>query len=93
MAPTVQDFLAENDFLNRVLDAQKHTASQKAFVKRFFNWFDGFLMMKYVHFARDFYYPDGEVIAIAHTFAIRELRYPGDIDDWAGLLQVFREIK
>jgi len=86
----VQDFLSENQFLERVLDAQKHTASKLAFLKRFYSWFDAFLMMKYVHFARDNYYPDWPVIDVAHQFATRQWNYSGQKTDIEQLLKTFR---
>ena len=32
---------------------KKHTASKKTLLKAFFNWFDAFRLMKYLHFMRD----------------------------------------
>jgi len=90
LPPAVRDFLTENDFLERVLDAQKHTASQAAFLKRFYSWFDAFLMMKYVHFARDNYYPDEPIILLAYTFAVRQWAYNGDKTDIEALLKIYR---
>ena len=86
----VQDFLAENGFLERVQDAQKHTASQAAFLKRFYSWFDAFLMMKYVHFARDNYYPDVPIGDVAHQFAVREWSYSEKKKDLEDLLKTYR---
>ncbi|HHB78397.1 MAG TPA: hypothetical protein ENK85_04105 [Saprospiraceae bacterium] len=91
MPPAVQAFLAENGFLERVLDAQKNTASPAAFLKRFYNWFDGFTMMKYVHFARDHYYPDEPIDSVAHQFATREWGYKGQKEDILGLLEQYRQ--
>ena len=88
--PAVQDFLAENGFLERVQDAQKHTASQAAFLKRFYSWFDAFLMMKYVHFARDNYYPDEPIGTVAYQFTAREWNYTGPKQDLEQLLNVYR---
>ena len=87
----VQDFLSENDFLGKVLETQRNTASQAAFLKRFYSWFDAFLMMKYVHFARDNYYPDESIVDVAHQFAIREWLYKGEKKDLEKLLKAYRK--
>ncbi len=86
----IQAFLAENDFVDRIREIQKHTADSSAFVKRFFAWFDGFLMMKYVHFARDHYYPDAPVLDIAYSFAVREFNFKGNPSDSTALLEKYR---
>lgn len=86
----IQAFLAENDFVPRIQEIQKHTAHPSAFVKRFFTWFDGFLMMKYVHFARDHYYPDGPVLDIAFAYAVREFNFRGSPSDSIALLEKYR---
>ncbi len=86
----IQAFLAENNFVPRILEIQKHTSDQAAFVKRFFAWFDGFLMMKYVHDARDRYYPDGPVFDIAYSFAVRFLDFKGNKAHPIDLLKKYR---
>ncbi len=92
LAPAVQDFLSSNNIHERIQDTQKHTASQAAFIKRFFNWFDGFVMMKYVHFARDVYYPDEPVLSVAYDFAVRETSYSGSPDRPEALLDAYRKM-
>ncbi len=91
LPPAVQDFLSENEFLGRVLEAQRNTAGQAAFLKRFYSWFDAFLMMKYVHFARDNYYPDVPIADVAHQFATREWNYPPENKNLEQLLNVYRQ--
>ncbi len=48
----VTAFLATQDFENKLREIREHSASEKAFVKRFFGWFDGFMVLKYVHHTR-----------------------------------------
>jgi hypothetical protein len=40
------------------------------FVKRFFNWFDGFMVLKYMHFVRDNFYPSIEITEVAKELII-----------------------
>jgi len=53
---SVMTFLAENDFKAKLDEINTHTANAITFRKRFFHWFNAFLLMKYVHFARDHFY-------------------------------------
>lgn len=57
----VKFFLAENDFETKLSELRQHTNSEKSFVKRFFNWFDGFMVLKFVHYARDHHYAQMEI--------------------------------
>lgn len=54
----MRTFLLENAILEKIEEIRRHTASQDAFLKRFFRWFNAFLLMKYCHFARDMFYPN-----------------------------------
>jgi len=55
---SVRSFLIENDFQEKVFEIQKNTTSKSKFINRFFRWFNAFLLMKYVHHARDHFYPN-----------------------------------
>lgn len=54
-------FLEQVDYRSKWQEIQANTASRKAFITRFFRWFNAFMLMKFVHFARDNYYPNVEV--------------------------------
>jgi hypothetical protein len=62
---SVGQFLREQNFHEKIAEIQAHTSSPASFEKRFWAWFDAFMMMKYVHFAREHYYPDVEVTVAA----------------------------
>lgn len=53
----VGEFLYLENFEDKLAETRRHVSSPQAFVKRFFQWFDGLKVLKYVHFARDRYYP------------------------------------
>ena len=46
---------------------KKNATSEKHFVKLFFNWFNAFRVLKYMHFARDSYYPDVVISEASNT--------------------------
>lgn len=61
----VSGFLKEQDFVDRILELQANTTSVQAFVKGFFRWFNAFVAMKYVHYARDHHYPSQPIEQVA----------------------------
>lgn len=61
----VAEFLISVDFDKKWMELHKHTGEFQAFEKRLYRWFNSFMLMKYVHFARDHFYPDVEVIGAA----------------------------
>ncbi len=65
-------FLMQNNFAEKLQELQTNTANKRSFKKRFFDWFSAFLLMKYVHFARDNYYPNVPVVEAA-TWLAEEL--------------------
>lgn len=60
-SPSVKHFLLDNDVENKVIEIKKNTSSAQQFQKRFYDWFDAFMLLKFVHFARDNYYPNKAV--------------------------------
>ncbi|MEO1262111.1 MAG: glycosyltransferase family 2 protein [Bacteroidota bacterium] len=62
---SVVQFLSNNNFEKKLAEIKLHTANKKSFEKRLARWFDAFLLMKYVHFARDHFYADMEVTEAA----------------------------
>jgi len=60
-------FLAKMDFTNALAEMLKNSASLITFQKRFFHWFDGFQVVKFLPFARDNFYPSQPVYTDAST--------------------------
>jgi len=72
---SITAFAAQDDFEKKLAELKQHTASQQAFVKRFYKWFDGFKVLKYVHFARDNFYPQINIAdAVTHLIQKTGLR-------------------
>jgi hypothetical protein len=65
--PPVQNFLSNQSFENKLKEIRQHCASEKMFVKRFFTWFDGFMTLKFMHYARDNFYSNMEVSEAARA--------------------------
>ena len=54
----VQEFLSQNNFKATWKELNEKTTSPENFVKRFYQWCNGFMVLKYVHFARDQHVPN-----------------------------------
>ena len=50
----LKDFLKENDFLEKMEELNRHTASIDAFKKRFFHYFSAFRILKYLNSVHPF---------------------------------------
>lgn len=55
---SIRQFLNENNFDAKLVEIQRNTTIPITFGGRFFRWFNAFFLMKYVHFARDNFYPN-----------------------------------
>jgi hypothetical protein len=49
-APGIRAFLADQNFLNKLEEIKRNTSSLQSFRKRFFLWFDGFKVVKYLNY-------------------------------------------
>lgn len=58
----IQTFLKQENFPGELAEIRKHVATQAAFEKRFFQWFHPLKALQFVHFARDNFWPEVEVL-------------------------------
>ncbi len=58
---SIRTFLMKSNFENKLLEIERNSTNLRNFRNRFFQWFNAFLLMKFVHFARDHYYPNVEI--------------------------------
>jgi len=49
LSNSMQNYLLQNDYLKHIAQANANSASQEAFAKRFFGWFDGLKTVKYLN--------------------------------------------
>jgi hypothetical protein len=59
------EFLHSQQFPNALAEIRHNSASQEAFRKRFWRWFNMFRIMKFLHFAREHGFPDVDVTEAA----------------------------
>jgi hypothetical protein len=55
-SPALQGFLMEVDFHRKVVEIADNTSTLSAFVKRFYLWFDGFRVVKYLNYIHSEYH-------------------------------------
>jgi glycosyltransferase involved in cell wall biosynthesis len=87
------DFLSSYFFDDRILEISKNSKGLSSFEKRFFRWFNAFMVLKFVHFVRDNAHPNMRV-ELAALDLLRNIGYPnvdriGSIDE---LLEIFRKL-
>ena len=58
---TLKQFLPEAVLKNKLTEIKNNSTSKQQFQKRFFDWFDGFMILKFVHFVRDNYYSNASI--------------------------------
>ncbi|GAA5027465.1 hypothetical protein GCM10011506_16560 [Marivirga lumbricoides] len=54
----ILQFLKDNDFEESIERIKTQAKNKKHFKERFFQWFNGFRALKFVHYFRDAYYPN-----------------------------------
>ena len=93
LSPALIAFLEQNEFMKKVEELNSNVNSKGQFVNRFYRWFTNFMVLKFVHFARDTYYPQ---VAIERA-ATELLELAGiEVDSNATtqeLLLIFRELE
>ena len=80
------------EFDKKLLEIRGNTADIKTFTKRFFHWFNAFLLMKYAHFARDHYY-ENIVVEEAANWLLKEIGEESVIEQQTiALLKTYRAL-
>jgi len=87
---SVQAFIDTIDFEENLTNIKKNSKSETHFTEVFFKWFNAFKVLKYMHFARDNYYPDVLVFEGANSL-LKFLEQPRQKDN-ENLLLAYREI-
>jgi glycosyltransferase involved in cell wall biosynthesis len=58
----VMDFLKASDLLKEMVKIKSQSKNEEHFKGRFFEWFNGFKMLKLVHYLRDKYFSEKELV-------------------------------
>ncbi|MDX2246859.1 MAG: glycosyltransferase family 2 protein [Bacteroidia bacterium] len=86
---SVVQFLLKEGFEDKLPEIRANVTGEKAFVKRFYQWFDGLKVLKYVHFASENYYPEMPVGIAAATLLKKVFDDSYEVSE-RKLLEVYR---
>ncbi|HNV82358.1 MAG: glycosyltransferase family A protein [Tenuifilaceae bacterium] len=89
--PCLREFLKSNRFEENIAEINANTSTPESFQKRFFLWFDAFLLLKYLNIAAEKCFPKVPVTAEAHRLAnlLKISFQPNPLSDKC-LLQAYR---
>lgn len=90
-APAIQQFISLNELLQAISEIQKNTASQAGFVKRFFQWFNHFKIIRFLNESHPEFYQYLPVFqASAHLLTLNDI--PEQPNSVLSALQIYRDI-
>lgn len=72
---SIQQFINQETFVEKMKEINHQSTSEQAYRKRLFQWWDGFKVLKYVHFCRDNFYPNMDV-NVAVDWLMEEMQIP-----------------
>lgn len=87
----VRDFLLQNHFLEKYEEIKSNSGSIDAFIKRFYKWFDGFKVVKYLNLAHEKLYKKLPVEKAVVEFLLRT-EYIGEEKKITDYLELFRRL-
>lgn len=88
---SIREFLEKVNFNKELERIRKQSTSPTTFQKHFFQWFNGFLALKYVHFARDRHYRNVSIKEAAR-WLLRELAPSEVVHSPRAMLQALRQM-
>lgn len=65
----LEKFFLSNKIDVKIKEIKNNTTNQYQFIKRFFQWFNAFSFMKYMHYMRDNHFPDITLIEAGKSLA------------------------
>ncbi|GAA0894061.1 hypothetical protein GCM10009122_37410 [Fulvivirga kasyanovii] len=87
---SIRQFLTENEFVFHISRINNNAAAKDTFLKQFYQWFDGFKVLKFVHYARDHFYDNCPVAQVASE--LLSLAYDHSLHNSKELLLAYRKM-
>ena len=85
--------MKEINFENKVCEIRNNTTNYINFEKRFYTFFNAFMVLKYVHYARDNFYPNLPVQQEAKQLLIHCFQFNQNEKNPEILLQYYRSLE
>ncbi|HIG27615.1 MAG TPA: glycosyltransferase family 2 protein [Verrucomicrobiales bacterium] len=67
-SPAMLSYLLQHDFASVLTEIRSNVASADSFIKRLYQWWNPFRVMKFIHHARDEFYGSSEVLSEVRIF-------------------------
>lgn len=91
MPEPIRTFLLMHDFAAALDEMRANTSTESNFQRRFYQWWNGFRIMKFIHHARDHYYGSSAVEEAARAL-LHQLDRPVQTYQARDLLDAFRQL-
>ncbi len=72
----MRDYLSSISFFEKAEKIQRNASGEKQFIRSFYAWFNGFLVLKFVHFAREHYYGNMEIMEACSWILSKKVAHP-----------------
>lgn len=83
---SIRSFLKSQNFGLKYDELNRHTSSPSSFLKRFYQWFNAFRLMKCMHYLRDYHYPSEPILELALGELPENVQHKGE-----DLLAIYRD--
>ena len=91
LSPVLKQFLTNQNLSEKLNEIRKNTATYTSFQKRFYSWFDGFMVVKYLNVAHQYFYEKIPVVQALNIF-FKKIDYHTNNHSSSELLEEFREL-
>ncbi len=89
---SLRSFLVQHNFLSQTLALRQKSRQPETFLKHFFQWMDGFKVLKWMHYVRDHDLPEWEVGEAAQALAKKIGTWTSPTSHVPDLLALYRRL-
>jgi glycosyltransferase involved in cell wall biosynthesis len=90
---TLRKFMTEFHLLQKIIEIRSNVKDEKQFVIRFFNWFDGFMCLRFSHYYSDHFSPRKQIQQTDFSFINPLLSELRGVELLTSLRQIDRNFK
>jgi len=90
---SISEFLKANGIETVLEEINQNSSNLKSFIKRFYNWFDAFRVLKYMNFAHENYFEKQDLLDEAERLFANISNGKKVIKDYQNLLKEYRDIE
>lgn len=85
------DFLNAEEYIKNIIEIKNNSSSYNNFEKRFFKWFDGLKILKFLNYSSENEYPKVTIDVAAKTLLEKNNLFPKAKQNVSELLKIFRD--